>query len=373
MNRLHYASSEHDADMLFAAGFFVPDAFLYFESRKQRHIVLSQLEYDRGVKQACVDRVHNLSEIVDRLQKKGATRVPTANWIVEILRRHHVRKVQLSPDFPVGLADALRKRGIRADIATKTLFPERLRKNRDQLKHLRAALRVTAGLLEVAIAVLRHSRVGKNRVLRLGGSSLTSERVQSVIRMEAAKRGFEASHPIVAGGRQACDPHERGHGPLRANELIIIDVFPRDLRTGYWGDMTRTVVKGRASEAQRRLFETVHQGQKLAFARLKSGVDGCVVHEAVTAYFRSKGYETGNKSGRHEGFFHGTGHGLGLDIHEEPRVSSISQLLQTGNVVTVEPGLYYGNIGGVRIEDVAAIRRGGADRLSHFPVRLELP
>jgi len=372
MNRLHYASSEHDANMLFAAGFFVPDDFLYFEKNGRRFIVLSQLEYDRGRKQARVDRVLNLSEIIASMPKKEGRRT-ASDWIVETLRQHRLSRMQVAREFPVGLTDALRGAGIGIEVASGELFPERSQKNRLQLKTIRAALKVTAELIESAIQTIRSARAGKDRILKLGGTTLTSERVHSVIRMEAAKRGYEAAHPIVAGGRQACDPHERGHGPLRANELIIIDIFPRSLQTGYWGDMTRTVVKGKASEAQRKLFDAVHQAQKIAFQKLRNGVDGRVVHGAVEAHFRGKGYETGNRSGRYEGFFHGTGHGLGLDIHESPRVSSVSQVLRTGNVVTVEPGLYYTRIGGVRIEDVVVIRPGGVQRLSSFPVRLEIP
>ncbi len=373
MNRLHYASSEHDADMLFAAGFLVPDPFLYFENRGRSHIVLSQLEYDRGVKQAKVDRVLSLSEITSSMRKMQGRRILAHEWIREVLRKHGVRRVSVSREFPLGLADGLRRGGIRLDVAEEGLFPERMQKSQDQLKDIRRSLTVTGELLECAMDFIRSARIRKDARLSHGKTFLTSERVQALIRMEAAKRGFEASHPIVAGGRQACDPHERGHGVLRARELIILDIFPRNLATGYWGDMTRTVLKGRASEAQRRLFTTVHEAQRIAFSKLGGGRDGQTAHRSVEEHFLSRGYRTGNDSGRWEGFFHGTGHGLGLDIHEGPRVSAVSQKLRPGNVVTVEPGLYYPAIGGVRIEDVAVIRASGAEWLSRFPVRLELP
>ena len=207
---------------------------------------------------------------------------------------------------------------------------------------------------------------------KVGWCSADLERVQAEIRMEAARHGFEASHPIVAGGHQSCDPHERGHGALHARELIIIDIFPRDLKTGYWGDMTRTVLKGQANEAQRKQFAAVHAAHRRAFQKLKAGVDGRSVHRDVEALFKSRGYETGQMGGRYQGFFHGTGHGLGLEIHELPRMSGVSQRLRAGHVVTVEPGLYYRATGGVRIEDVAWIRTGGCERLSHFPVQLEI-
>jgi len=168
-------------------------------------------------------------------------------------------------------------------------------------------------------------------------------------------------------------PHERGHGVLRAHEPIIIDVFPRSQKTGYFGDITRTVVKGRSSEAVRKLYHTVARGQDLGFARMESGVAGAEVHQAVKESFDREGYKTGKRNGRMQGFFHGTGHGLGLEIHEAPRVSAASNdTLRPGHVVTVEPGLYYSELGGVRLEDVACITNNGARNLTKFEKVLEV-
>jgi Xaa-Pro aminopeptidase len=144
------------------------------------------------------------------------------------------------------------------------------------------------------------------------------------------------------------------------------------MRTGYWGDITRTVVRGRASEAVKRLYAVVGSAQKLAFQKLRDGVNGRDVHGGVQALFLGEGYKTGAVGGRMQGFFHGTGHGLGLDIHERPRVSVGSEVLRVGHVVTVEPGLYYWGVGGVRLEDVAVIQRNGARNLARFPKTLEI-
>ena len=152
--------------------------------------------------------------------------------------------------------------------------------------------------------------------------------------------------------------------------LIVMDIFPRDARTGYFGDMTRTVVRGRASDAQRRLWETVLEGQQLALRAMKPGVDGKEVHDAVTAFFTERGYPTEQRKGRWTGFFHGTGHGLGLEIHEEPRFGRTR--FKPGQVLTVEPGLYYPGLGGVRIEDVVTVTGTGIRMLSRFEKRLEV-
>jgi Xaa-Pro aminopeptidase len=175
---------------------------------------------------------------------------------------------------------------------------------------------------------------------------------------------------IVAGGDQACDPHERGFGPLYAHSLIILDVFPRDANTGYFGDMTRTVLRGRASDAQRQLWETVKGGQALALRRIKAGVDGMTIHKAIQEFFANRGFPTEIRKGRRVGFFHGTGHGLGLEIHEHPRLQKVT--LKDRQVLTVEPGLYYPGLGGVRLEDVVLVTKTGCRILSRFPKQLEI-
>jgi Xaa-Pro aminopeptidase len=199
---------------------------------------------------------------------------------------------------------------------------------------------------------------------------LTSEILRAEIDSAILRAGGIPAGTIVAGGDQACDPHERGFGPLRANELIILDVFPRDSKTGFYGDLTRTVVRGRASEEQRRLWETVREGQALALKKMKPGVDGLKLHNEIKQLFAERGYPTELRNGKHVGFFHGTGHGLGLEIHEFPRFQKT--VFKKGQSLTVEPGLYYPGIGGVRIEDVVVLTENGARILSKFEKRLEV-
>src|SRR5207245_9821801 len=128
---------------------------------------------------------------------------------------------------------------------------------------------------------------------------------------------------IVAGGDQGCDPHERGFGPLYANTLIMLDVFPRDAKTGYFGDMTRTVLRGRASAAQRKLWETVKAGQALALKKIKAGVDGMTIHKAIQELFAERGFPTQLRKGRRVGFLHGTGHGRGVARPDDPRSGKV--------------------------------------------------
>jgi Xaa-Pro aminopeptidase len=232
------------------------------------------------------------------------------------------------------------------------------------------ALRITETGLKRAIEVLKASKAGAGKRLRWNGKTLTSEMLRAEIDSAILRAGGNPTGTIVAGADQACDPHERGSGPLYASSLIILDVFPRDMRTGYFGDITRTVVRGRASDGQRKLWETVKAGQSLALKRIKAGVDGMKIHKAIQEFFTQRGYPTEVRNGRQVGFFHGTGHGLGLEIHEYPRLQKVT--LKDRQVLTVEPGLYYPGLGGVRHEDVVVVTKSGHRMLSRFPKRLEI-
>ncbi|MDQ6969862.1 MAG: M24 family metallopeptidase, partial [Mariprofundus sp.] len=167
-------------------------------------------------------------------------------------------------------------------------------------------------------------------------------------------------------------PHNIGSGFIRARQTIIIDIFPRVLKTGYWGDMTRTYVKGTASTAIKRLYRTVREGQDIGLSMVAEGVDGAVIHRKITDHFDRQGYPTKMIRGKQTGFFHGTGHGVGLQIHEAPRISVRSDILKANQVVTVEPGLYYPGLGGIRLEDMVIVRKGGCDNLTNYKRRLEI-
>jgi Xaa-Pro aminopeptidase len=254
-----------------------------------------------------------------------------------------------------------------------SFFPQRECKSAAEVKKISAALIMAEIGMAEAIQVLRRAKIGRGRWLTYHDVPLTSEKLRAVIDSAILRAGGLAIRTIVAGGRQGCDPHETGHGPLRANEPIILDIFPRSQKTGYFGDITRTVVRGRASEALRKLYDTVLQGQKMAFNRMRPGVPTREVHQEVKEFFERQGYPTGRFQGRMQGFFHGTGHGLGLEIHEPPRTGPTSTgVLKTSQVVTVEPGLYYPETGGVRLEDVALVTHARPRNLTRFEKVLEI-
>ena len=370
---LLYAASESCADQYYFGRFFAPDAFLAFGPHGQRVALMNQLEYGRALKESNYDTVLRLEE----WQKKARDifHRPDAGLahIVKLLAREYgVQRFLVPPEFPAGLLLKLRALQIRVDVSDGPLFPERAIKNKEEAALVREGCEACAAGLWAAEKALRRSAARRNGELVLDGKPLTSESLRFLVDVACMENGAIAHNTIVAGGQQACDPHCRGTGPLRASDLIIVDVFPRVTESGYYGDMTRTFLKGRASEPQRALVEAVRRAQKIAIKKLGPGVTGKKVHQSVQKYFSKLGYETRHKPTHAEGFFHGTGHGLGLDIHEPPRVSLTGGRLLQGTIVTVEPGLYYPGLGGCRIEDVVQITDDGCKLLSDYDYNWEL-
>jgi Xaa-Pro aminopeptidase len=369
---LMVADSERDANMLYATGLFVPDPFIYLNFGRRPLIVLSDLEIDRARKQAPHCRVISLSQIQQKLRTRKIKSPGFAHVVSEILSENKIRRAIVPDNFPLGLARELKKLGIKLK-PQAGFFPQREIKSADEVRKISAALMMAEVGMAEGMQTLRLSKIDKRRQLIYRGLPLTSERLRTVIDCAILQACGLAANTIVAGGKQGCDPHERGFGKLRANEPIIIDIFPRSQKTGYFGDITRTVVRGRANEAVKKLYDAVFHGQKIALQKVRAGTSTSKIHQCVAQFFTQRGYHTGKRNGRMEGFFHGTGHGLGLEIHEAPRMGATSTgNLKAGQVVTVEPGLYYPEIGGVRLEDVALVTANGAKNLTRFEKVLEI-
>jgi Xaa-Pro aminopeptidase len=368
--RLMVAASEHDADMLYATKFWAPDPFIFLQRNGKRTLVLSDLEIDRARKQADADEFVSFNKLEREVQGEAKEAPPYEKVLSYFLRERGIRSTIVPASFPLGYAREIAAHKIRLTATNGLFWPERETKSDREIQMMSRALRITEAGLARGIEVLKASKFGPGRKLRWAGKTLTSEILRAEIDSAILRAGGTPNGTIVAGGDQACDPHERGSGPLYANSLIILDVFPRDARTGYFGDMTRTVMRGRAREPQRQLWEAVKAGQALALKRIKAGVDGAEIHKAIQDFFAKRGYRTEVRKGRQVGFFHGTGHGLGLEIHEYPRLQKV--MLKDRQVLTVEPGLYYPGIGGARQEDVVVVTKNGSWKLSRFPKQLEI-
>ena len=369
--RLIIAASEADANLYYATRFLAPDPFVFLWHGAEKILLMSDLEVDRARSQAVVDSVLPIREYEERAKRSGAERPSLLDGLHELLKERSVGSVLVPGSFPIEHGDGLRGWGIDVQVKREPFFEERLVKSPAEIEAITAALRRTETALDAAITAIREADV-RDGMLWWRGTVLTSEGVKRLVAKDLLEVGLIASHTIVACGTDGCDPHNQGSGPLRAEQPIILDIFPRDTTTQYFADITRTVVKGRASEMVGQMYQAVAAGQECAFDLIRDGADGEAVHRSVQQAMEGRGFRTGELNGRMQGFFHGTGHGLGLDIHELPRVSKVRATLRAGNVVTVEPGLYYPGVGGVRIEDVVVVTETGCRNLTSYPKVLEV-
>ncbi len=369
--KLIYGSSEHSADLLYAIGVFIPDPILWFSlDSKTPFLIVSPLEYNR-VKKETRNKLNVLS-FSDAKEQFELDDLSPASQINGVTRHYGVSKWMVSPEFPLALVRELEKNGIQIEPEKAPFFQTREIKTTSEIKKIKNGIRLAESGLKRALGIIQESKIVK-RTLYWNDVILTSEILKGEINSIICKNGGSANHTIVACGRQAADPHCTGTGKLFANKPIIIDIFPRVSSTGYYGDLTRTVIKGKAPEIVRKAFDVVLDAYQNAQLKIKSGANGKQIHQGILNSFTKHGFKTDLTSKVPYGFIHGTGHGLGLEIHERPRINSRKCLLKEGHVVTVEPGLYYPEWGGIRLEDVVVVRKKSCTNLTEAPVILEIP
>jgi Xaa-Pro aminopeptidase len=346
----------------------VPDPYTwYMDTKGETHIILSSLEVGRGRKEAKVDHVHAMDDI--KLTLRAAhTPVTESQIIYELIAIDKPDVVDVPEDFPAGLFVSLKGLGAPLQPVRSFIFPERAIKTADEIEKIRTAQLNNQRGFERAFRILKEATIASDNTLAWKGTPLTSEILRGEMNARVAQFGSipMAGGPIVACGAQGADPHERGHGVLYAHEFIIIDSFPR-ADNFYYGDLTRTVLKGKASQWHLDVYEAVKAAQQVGLDIIKEGITGADVHAHVDNVLKKAGFDTGkDANGDPYGFFHGTGHALGLDVHDKgPGVSPRNtDPLKAGMVVTVEPGLYYAGKGGVRIEDIVAVTKDGIDNLT---------
>jgi Xaa-Pro aminopeptidase len=368
-----YSASETDANMLWATRFFAPDPFIFIAKRGKRYLVMNDLEIDRAKSQADVHKVLSYSQYQKRWQARGVQFPTTAQVLGDVLVDLKIKRVDVPATFPIQLADQLRKMKFRVEPSVEPFWPEREFKSNTEIRAINQSLRAAEIGMAAGIDAVRRTQIRKDGFLYLDGTLFTSEILKQIINTTIMAQGYVPSHTIAASGDQCVDPHNQGSGPIRANTSIIMDIFPRSQMTGYFGDITRTVVRGRASDRLKHAYSCVAKGQEIGFKRIRHGANAYDIHFEILNYFEAEGFPTGSINGRMQGFFHSTGHGLGLDIHEAPAFGHRSKnVLQTGNVVTVEPGLYYQGMGGVRLEDVVVVTKTGCRNLVQIPKFLEV-
>lgn len=381
--RFCYAASENCADLLYLSGFSAPDAFLWLEFEGQQFIVVSPLEYGRACRQAR-DDIRVLS-YEDAKKLFGIKNLKISQIIAGASRIANVWNWETPGHCPLSLVEAIHKTNLKTldgkssgeKISIKAFkgdfCPERMVKTADEAEKLRQAENIAQAGLARALQIIGEAKVAKNGNLRWNGENVTSEMLQGEINAEIARNGGAAAGTIVAHGIQGAFPHNTGEGAICADEPIVIDIFPRCCATGYFGDLTRTVVKGKAPDIVKKAFEAVYDAQRTVLQMLKPGVKGIEAHKKADDVMKAHGFKTDLKSETPYGFIHGLGHGVGLEIHEKPSLNLRNpKPLVAGNVVTIEPGLYYPEWGGIRIEDMAMITEDGIDNFTNYPVFLEI-
>ena len=365
------ASSEKDADLYYATKFIAPDPFVFAQVRGKKYILVSDLEIDRAKKQARVQGVFSTSLLALEYKQKHRKAGSFMELVFYFLEKLKIKSVFVPGNFPVRYYAPLRHAGLRIQYKNGIFFEKRLIKDRAEIAAITQALRATEKAAHEAIKTLKHSVIRKNK-LYFRGKVLTSEALRRIIHRTLLEEGCSGEHTIVSCGHHSIDPHDQGSGPLYAHQPILMDIFPRSERTLYYADFTRTVVRGKASLKLKKMFAAVKEGQDIAFKMIRGGISTQKVHATIHARFTQLGFNTGVKEGRMQGFFHSTGHGLGLELHEPPRVGAGGEVLKAGQVVTVEPGLYYKGIGGVRLEDVIVVTKKGCKNLTKFQRKLEI-
>ncbi|MBQ6474396.1 MAG: aminopeptidase P family protein [Victivallales bacterium] len=381
--KLICAASEVNADILYKSGFFAPDPFLYLETNEGALMVVNDMEVTRAREQRRPSVQVLTYDEAAKAWDLGTATSNNANLVAALSEKLGIECWQVPRDFPLGLAyDIQNAYNIRLGIvgehlqfrAVKRFAPERDVKTAAEIQALRGGVRLAEAGLAAGLAVLREASIEADGGVLWHGQPVTSELLHGVVNAEIARLGGNASHTIIAPGVQGACPHNEGSGAVHAGEPIVFDIFPRDEATGYYGDLTRTVVKGTATAQVRQAFEAVRDVQRKIVAMLRPGVTGKQAQEETERLFKELGYQTDSKAKVPYGFIHGVGHGLGLEIHESPGLNLRNDKpLVPGNVVTVEPGLYYPEWGGVRIEDDVVITEDGCEDLMTVPVQLEIP
>ena len=361
------SSSQSETDLHYFCGTRPPEVAVLLKKGNKGTLLVSEMEANR-MRRAVKPNI----KVLNPAQLGIKPHQKLTEWILKLLKEKEIREVCVPGCFPVGTAEKLRRSGIKINVTEEPSCPQREIKIADEIRAVRQTQCAAVAAMKEAISLIASSAISKTGALKIEKQTLTSERVRAVIDHTLLDHDCNAEETIVAGGPLSADPHERGSGPLFAGQPIVIDIFPRSA-CGYWGDITRTVCRGPAPAALKKQYAAVRAAQAAQLRILKAGVRADSVHKTGADLMAARGFKTETVDGVAQGFIHGTGHGVGLEIHEAPRVSLANRkTLKAGHIVTIEPGLYYPALGGVRIEDTVLITKDGYKMLFPCPKKLEI-
>ncbi|WP_436902013.1 M24 family metallopeptidase [Halovenus halobia] len=366
------ADSE-DADQYYLSGFDAPDPFITLYDGEVHLLFTRSLEYGRAKKEARAATIERGSDYgyAEKAQEYGPTEA-RSRVLAAFCEEYGVESVATPPRFPLQTADGLREHGLTVTADESGAVTEvRATKTEEEIEHIREAQRANETAMARAEELISSAETNADGELVLDGEVLTSERVTEEIEITLLRQGCALDETIVACGADAADPHDRGSGPLLADEPIIIDIFPRNKASRYHADMTRTFCHGEASERLEEWFELTDRAREAAIEAVEPGIEADEVHAAACDVYEDADLPTLRTDPTTEtGFIHSTGHGVGLDVHELPSVANSGEILEPGHIITIEPGLYDPEIGGVRIEDLLVVTEDGYENLTEYDIEL---
>jgi Xaa-Pro aminopeptidase len=373
---LIYGDSFRSPDMRHAVPLGVPDPFLYAEQNGSRHVFASSMEATR-LRQLGLFDVHVHEELgFDELMAAGIDESELyAQLALRAVGSLGLGRASVPRDFPIWLADRLRADGIELDVDQDVFDDRRRAKTEAQVAGMRRAQRAAEAAMDVCRELLRRAEI-RGAELLLDGEQLTVERVKADMNVAFAANDTTADEYIVAPGAQGAVGHDMGSGPIRPGTPLVVDIFPRDNASAVYTDMTRTFVVGEVSDDVREWHRLCKEALDAAIAQIRAGVEARAVFDLTCDIFEAAGEPTQRTKQPGEtlvdGFFHGLGHGVGLEVHEEPSMGRLAnKKLVAGDTVTVEPGLYRSGYGGVRLEDIVLVTENGAENLTDYPYDLE--
>ncbi len=293
----------------------------------------------------------------------------TAQAAAECLRREGISQITADRSLPFIFAWHAMQAGIEVAYDADLGVIDRRVKSAEEIEYLRRAQAVTEEGMQTLCRWIARCSADAEGTLHHDGEVLTSERAKGLIGAFFLERNFTMGHGcIVATAPHSADCHDSGTGPLRTGVPIIVDLFPRDESTRYWGDCTRTVVHGTPTETVLKMHRAVVEAKAAGIAKLLPGNAAAEVHHAVIETQQRHGFALSRGQVSDEPTIqHGTGHGIGLEVHEPILLDDGGGPMLAGEVFTVEPGLYGRLEGSVRVEDMIVVTEQGPEILNRLP------
>ncbi len=351
-----YASSKN-ANFFYATGFRIPDpAFYMIGDDGTDLLVVHEMEKRRAERESKVKEIASLKDLgfYELMKEKKDLLAALSQTLFELIRTHGGRKILIPPDFPSFLSFYFKDR-MDVEVVENPFSKLRAIKRREEVEEIKKTSDAIIRSFKHALNMLRKTK--------------TCEGLRNQIELFLFKEGYIAEETIVSSGLLSADPHEIGRGEIE--DHVIIDIFPKSKGSGYYSDFTRTVLLEKNPEIEE-MLEAVIEAKNAAISKIRDGIVAKEIHQIVCDVLEERGFKT-IKGKSSEGFIHSTGHGIGLEVHEEPRIFENEDVIKKGMVFTIEPGLYYHRIGGVRVEDTIVVRAKGCEVLTKYDdwVRLE--